>query len=431
MNEKPLIRIWFVDHVKAFEPKYSNLFKYLSNDYNVIIDENEPDIVCFSSFGFERLYHKDSLLLLWTPENEYPDFNNCDYSISHLRDSVNGRNYWYPFGIHILSKVRPVPENPTKRPFASFLASHSLLYGAKYREDFVRYLMENYKHVDCPGQVLHNIDVPELAPRSGNWIPSKLEYISRYKFNIAFENSNTDGYITEKLTDCFVANTIPIYWGSEGNTAPFPKEAMICANDYPDFDSLIARIKEVDENDELYMSILQANPLHRNEFVKDIRKKYEGLRDFLNKVAREALNRNNPGGSNMRRPRGNCTNFINYITQKEASRIAEETAPRMPLEVKKFESEMRDVHQHLNNVDACIKDIQKQCCKLNTKNDIQQSNWVIAAMLLRRHKREFFRIRIMSHLFPKYKGGVYIKEKRRLRELINKTEEYLRNYKLS
>ena len=44
---------------------------------------------------------------------------------------------------------------------------------------------------------------------------------------------------------------------------PFSKEAMICVNDFGTFDEAIQYIKEVDQNDELYLSKLAANPLRQ------------------------------------------------------------------------------------------------------------------------------------------------------------------------
>ena len=39
------------------------------------------------------------------------------------------------------------------------------------------------------------------------------EFLSKYKFSIAMENSPGDGYVTEKIVDSFNAGTIPIYYG--------------------------------------------------------------------------------------------------------------------------------------------------------------------------------------------------------------------------
>ena len=162
-----------------------------------------------------------------------------------------------------------------------------------------------YKHIDCPGRVLHNIDIPELNPRrSKDWHISKARVISRYKFIIAFENSNTDGYITEKLVDGFLNNVVPIYWGSEGNTAPFPKEAMICANDYPDMETLIERIREVDEDEQLYCSILQANPLYDEKFIEKHMEYLRQRESFLEMIAQDALTSNRHTGAYFRRTVG-------------------------------------------------------------------------------------------------------------------------------
>lgn len=42
---------------------------------------------------------------------------------------------------------------------------------------------------------------------------SKLQTMSQYKFSLCFENLKMDGYITEKIFDCFYSGTVPIYWG--------------------------------------------------------------------------------------------------------------------------------------------------------------------------------------------------------------------------
>lgn len=75
--------------------------------------------------------------------------------------------------------------------------------------------MAEYAHVDCPGKVLHNMDTPELAGRfNTDWNASKLKFIGKYKFNIAFENSDSDGYMTEKsvLLPVLTHLTIKFIW---------------------------------------------------------------------------------------------------------------------------------------------------------------------------------------------------------------------------
>ena len=45
-------------------------------------------------------------------------------------------------------------------------------------------------------------------------IKNKIDFLSSYKFSIAMENTEGDGYISEKIIDSFISGTIPIYYGS-------------------------------------------------------------------------------------------------------------------------------------------------------------------------------------------------------------------------
>lgn len=53
----------------------------------------------------------------------------------------------------------------------------------------------------------------DVYGRGYNPIEDKLEALRDYKFSIVIENEQTPGFFTEKLIDCFMTGTIPIYWG--------------------------------------------------------------------------------------------------------------------------------------------------------------------------------------------------------------------------
>ena len=48
----------------------------------------------------------------------------------------------------------------------------------------------------------------------GGKVINKIDFLSSYKFSITMENSEGDGYISEKIIDSFIAGTIPIYYGN-------------------------------------------------------------------------------------------------------------------------------------------------------------------------------------------------------------------------
>lgn len=272
MKNKTL-RVAFIDNCI-----YDNILAALRTEYDVIIDEKEPDIVFYGNFGLRHLRYTCTKVFV-SVECVAPDFNECDYAITCCQIDFNGRNLFVPPAIFLhltdtTTITTPLDTELAHRPFCSFIYSQRKYgEGSQLRAIFCEKLMK-YKKVDCPGKVLHNTEAPELAARSAtDWNSSKIKFIGKYKFNIAFENSNSRGYISEKLPDPLLANTVPIYWGSEGDLTPFPKEAVICANDYPNLDALIERVKEVDQNDDEYLRILAANPL-RNGMTLSIWKEF-------------------------------------------------------------------------------------------------------------------------------------------------------------
>lgn len=250
--------------------RYDNfLLDFLQRHYETEEDPHHPDIIISSCWSIRHLLYSQGTHIYTTIENVAPNFNACDYAITSTPLSFGKRHLWLPpcFSLN-LGKETPSFDAPGEkdfhRRFCSFIYSSSNRgRGSVLRRQFCQKLMHDYAPVDCPGQVLHNMDAPELSGRWDNntWHESKIRFLSHYKFTIAFENSNSPGYLTEKLMDAFMGNTIPIYWGGGGDTAPFPKEAMIYAPDFPNWDALIQRIREINENRELYLSILAANPL--------------------------------------------------------------------------------------------------------------------------------------------------------------------------
>lgn len=288
MKEK--VKIGFVDFWDNYEPENWFIYKALSKKYEIIINNDNPDILFCSCFGNKKNMYKNVVKIYYTGENRNIGIEDCDYSITFNRDDNGGRNLYLPLSImydkeniHTLSD----DEKLLNRKFCNFIYFQNRYgRGARLRQILCTKLM-NYKHVDCPGRVLHNLDSPDLK-KSGDkdGRKSKIDFISNYKFTIAVENRNTDGYITEKLLDPLLACSVPIYWGSNGNTTPFPKDCMICVNDFDSFEELIARIKEVDENDEEYLRLCRNNPIHRGlipSYEEKLLNFFETIRETINK----------------------------------------------------------------------------------------------------------------------------------------------------
>src|SRR5271154_1082236 len=67
--------------------------------------------------------------------------------------------------------------------------------------------------------------------RSPPRIDDKRPTLEPYQFSIVLENSRHEGYFSEKLIDCFVAKTIPIYWGCPDIHRHFNPEGLLYFTD--------------------------------------------------------------------------------------------------------------------------------------------------------------------------------------------------------
>ncbi len=79
----------------------------------------------------------------------------------------------------------------------------------------------------------------DLYGRGHNEISNKLEGLKEYMFSIAIENMKCPFYFTEKLLDCFLTGTIPIYWGSPNIERFFDTEGIIKFKDLNELDNIL------------------------------------------------------------------------------------------------------------------------------------------------------------------------------------------------
>ena len=58
-------------------------------------------------------------------------------------------------------------------------------------------------------------------------VAEKLETLSHYRFSLCLENSAFEGYVSEKIFDCFFVGTIPIYLGAPDIQRVIPTDTFI------------------------------------------------------------------------------------------------------------------------------------------------------------------------------------------------------------
>lgn len=272
------IKIKFVDFWGDFNPQNNFIINTLRKTYNCELSE-APDYLFFSTFGFTHLRYR-CVKIMFIGENLTPDFNICDYALAFDHLQFGDRYMRLPLYLvrDNFKNFRPdyefTSDEVLNRKFCSIVVSNSKIANPM-REQFFR-VLSRYKQVDSGGRLWNNIGGP---------VADKHTFISQYKFNIAFENSRSNGYTTEKVMDAMIANSLPIYWGDPLIGRDFNPQSFVNVSDFNSIDEVVDRIVELDKNDTLYLEML------RQPWVNDMAMfDWEGcLLSFLKNIVEKPL----------------------------------------------------------------------------------------------------------------------------------------------
>jgi hypothetical protein len=124
-------------------------------------------------------------------------------------------------------------------------------------------LLSKYKRVDSGGDVMNNLGSNVEREMDSHTI-GKLAFVQNYKFTIAFENSSHPGYVTEKLTDAMVVDSVPIYWGCPRVGEEFNQQSFVTATGRK-FQDVVDEVVELDRNDDKYIKMLRQPWFQNNE----------------------------------------------------------------------------------------------------------------------------------------------------------------------
>lgn len=262
-----------------------NIFTYiLKHKYNVIIDNVNSE---YNFTGNKDIIDNNKVNIFYSGEPSY-DKGRCDWGLVnyHLYDKqnylrfplylyyiydfmkkgdINGFEYFYN------SRFFNIDSLKEKTKFCTFIASGPQNGVGQYRDIFVQKLMK-YKQIDCPGTRFNNMN--RLPGDSSNGLLAsvyKRKFIKDYKFVIGFENTSTkdgyEGYTTEKLIEPMITNSIPIYWGNKLIHNEFNTKSFINFWDYKNEDDVINKIIELDNNNEMYIDMMNQKYTTNNDYL--------------------------------------------------------------------------------------------------------------------------------------------------------------------
>jgi len=278
---KRKIKIDFADFWPGFVKTDNYFYNLLKEEFDVEITSN-PDYLFFSVFGNSSQYY-NCTKIFFTGEDRVPPFPYCDWAFSFER--TEGNNYRLPiyllyYGYYELVDKK-VDDSMVNRKFCNFVVSNG---SCEPRNDIYNKLSQ-YKRIDSGGRFANNIGGP---------VVDKLAFQSEYKFSLAYENytrafsdmvasgssSRKCSITSEKILEPMKSNSIPIYWGNPLIGEEFNTESFINRYDFNSDEEMIEYIKELDNNDELYMEKLRKSWLPNNNQVPE-ELKLENIKKFL------------------------------------------------------------------------------------------------------------------------------------------------------
>ena len=253
-----------------------------------LVEGSNPEIVvCTEDLVSLRKvmqhYPETTVRILFNAELGSLDFNTFDYVIGweELSDVPRYARLHpglsmeaSPFGS--TRQLRFLPRPMRERDFCCFIATNSLAH--PMRDEFFRKLNE-LKRVDSWGRHLNNSGTIRNSSSGLGYELEKLELESGYKFTLALENGLFAGYLTEKVFSGAKSGAIPIYWGNELIEKDFNPNSFINCHKYKDFGEVIERIKEIDNNNDLYLKMLKSPIL--NHYMYDDKQYTSRLKEFL------------------------------------------------------------------------------------------------------------------------------------------------------
>ncbi len=232
----------------------------------------------------EKIPPKNLILLVFEPPSVLPNLHKDDYFNKFSKvltwedDRIDGKKYLkfnYPVCYPMLKDVMPFGD----RKLCAIMAANkkSKFKGEIYteRRRAIQYFNQHPALFDLYGP---DWEKEKFSSYRGV-VENKIEVLKKYKFSICYENTACmNGYITEKIFDCFLAGVVPVYLGAPNILEVVPANCFIDKRNFPSYKELhnyLLSITEDEfnlylENIKLYLASEKARAYTCDNFARQI-----------------------------------------------------------------------------------------------------------------------------------------------------------------
>jgi len=248
----------------------------------------ECDIVIRSFWNKD--YYNDEKYIFISPEpdrHSHPEYHSfhrnlndkciCAFLTSidminnYKKHKPNIKYYYLPYFLDVHTNIQLYInidlnlQNIYMRPkIAAYIAS----YSPEHRDQMFKALkkLDTNNLIDSLGKSNKTVTY-ELY--SSHW-KDTIDIYKNYKFVLAMENINEEGYITEKIMNVFFSGAIPIYWGTDYIKRIFNPESFIYVPDFASYNDCAKYVFELSSNPTKLLKMQQAEKFNKNLSANDI-----------------------------------------------------------------------------------------------------------------------------------------------------------------
>jgi hypothetical protein len=249
--------------IKIWDIQLANNETLLSTDINMLISvENCTQWYWYAHYNKFGDYHDNRMHIYF-----YNHISKIEQTAKYLSiPLIHSRINYYALNSKIIK-----PNCPTKFSDKKFCLT---INRSKLNTE-INHLTNLLELIDQVDNIEIHTDI--LLDKSCYNSPELLNIFSKYKFIICYENSYAPGYITEKIFNCFFAQTIPIYKGSPIIEQYINPNAFIDARNLNKTINLIKKLNLNESTYNEYISEEKISPYYSDENYQQI------LKDFISK----------------------------------------------------------------------------------------------------------------------------------------------------
>ena len=291
------------------------LFKnYFNGNIELTKDSKNCDILIFSNFGVEEDYKstnaKFRIFTSWETRFYIPITNErmpyANFSLTYM--PTQGTNFrmplWYSWidwcnnnktddfilvcgqSHHYIGKnILPDDLVPSKSNFNNLYDPQSILDRTNFccmlvgnpEPDSLSVRAEIFNEITKQIQQVHGFGLVFKNRFEGN----KIALLRNYKYNLCYENSVHEGYVTEKLFDAKFAGCIPLYNGDPVySKIDFNEDCFLNKINYSNNHDFIQEIKKLNSDKNYFIEKTQ-QPLFKDCQIPSLDTVYERLDKFF------------------------------------------------------------------------------------------------------------------------------------------------------